>query len=703
MHTGRWLVHGLLALCTACSTGRFAGVKREATNSRRPATLQVPYVSQSLLLCGGAAIAMIERWWGRRGVHAEDFAGLVRRDEGGIRTTDMATAMAARAWSVRASAATAEQLQQSLADSMPVIALIRMSTNRYHYVVLLGMSNGRITFHDPAVAPYVTVDTAEFMRRWRGANRWALFARPAPTAPNASTISEPSTSSTPTPPPQRTTQTTLDSLPCTPWLDMAADAASAQRLNAADSLLQLAATHCPAEPLLLRELAGIRFRQGRTIETVQLAQAYVLRAPHDTLGWQLLASSRYLARDARGALQAWNSIGLPALDLVRIDGSSHTRFRVLHDAMSLRTGRELTPDRLALSRRRLSDIPSLAMSRVEYTAVEGAAVEVRATVLEHPVVTPLPQLLVGAALDAGIRRDASLSVHSPLGRGERWTAQWRWQNADPRVVLSLAIPARLGVPVIVRLQRSWETYRFAGREIDERRDASAINIAGWAHQGIEVLAGARIETWANRGNFIALSSGVGLHDERDRMALLAEVEHAAPLHASAAYDRLRIRTALTPPPDRWRTIWSFRLGADWTGAATPIGLQPIAGGDLARDIPLRAHPFIVSGVLPTARTARTVVHGGAAGDRDVLTRGPVTIGAGVFLDAARIMSSANVAMRAQTYVDGGAGLRIKVAGLTWAALRVDVARGLATDRRWGINAGLAPAWPIRLGRSRDGR
>ena len=436
---------------------------------------------------------------------------------------------------------------------------------------------------------------------------------------------------------------------------------------------------------------------------MQLAQAYVLRAPHDTLGWQLLASSRYLASDARGALQAWNSIGLPALDLVRIDGSSHTRFRVLYDAMSLRTGRELTSERLALSRRRLSDIPSLVMSRVEYTAVDGGAVEVRATVVEHPVVTPLPQLLVGAALDAGFRRDASLSVHSPLGRGERWTAQWRWQNADPRVVLSLAIPARLGVPVIVRLQRSWETYRFAGREIDERRDASTINIAGWAHPGIEMLAGARVETWAGRGSFIALSSGVGLHDERDRMALLAEVEHAAPLHASAAYDRLRVRTALTPPPDRWRTIWSFRLGADWNGAATPIGLQPIAGGDLARDIPLRAHPFIVSDVLPTARTARAVVHGGAAGDRDVLTRGPVTLGVGIFLDAAQLMSPASAAMRTQTFVDGGAGLRIKLAGMTWAALRVDVARGLATDRRWGINAGLAPAWPIRLGRSRDGR
>ena len=42
------------------------------------AALEVPYLPQSVLLCGGAALAMVERWWGRRGVYAEDFAGLVR-------------------------------------------------------------------------------------------------------------------------------------------------------------------------------------------------------------------------------------------------------------------------------------------------------------------------------------------------------------------------------------------------------------------------------------------------------------------------------------------------------------------------------------------------------------------------------------------------------------------------------------------------
>jgi len=690
MRTGRWLVHGLLAMSTACSTGHVTAGRHDAAPERRPGALQVPYVSQSVLLCGGAAIAMIERWWGRRGVYAEDFASLVRRDEGGIRTTDLARTMQARGWATQALSATAELLQQSLADSVPVIALIKVSANRYHYVVVLGMLDGRMTYHDPAVGPYVTSDSAEFMKRWSGANQWALFVRPAVRAGVAATVPQ-------------TPLSAGDSLPCRPWLDKAADAATANRLDDADALLRTATRECPEEPLVLRELAGVRFRQGRPADAVRLADEYARRAPGDSLGWQLLASSRYLTGDARGALQAWNMIGRPVVDLVRIDGTAHTRFRGLIDAIGVRPSSALTPDALGLARRRLADIPALTAARVAYTAVEGGVVEIRGAVVERPIVEPWPQLLVGAAVDAAIRRDASVSLDSPLGFGERWTAQWRWQNADPRVALGLAIPARIGIPTVVRVQRSWETYRFTLPSAEEQRNASTVSVAGWATPRVEGLAAGRIENWLGRGEFLALSAGVGLHDDFDRAAFLAEGEHARALGSTSSYDRIRARAAWTPPVDRWRNSWSFRLGADWSSNGTPLGLRPIAGGDLARDIPLRAHPFMVGGMLPTARTARTIAHGGVAADRDVTTRGPATIGVGFFVDGARLMSSGDGSGAARTYVDAGAGLRIGLAGTAWSALRIDVARGLTTERRWGINAGLAPRWPIRLGRSRDGR
>ena len=314
---------------------------------------------------------------------------------------------------------------------------------------------------------------------------------------------------------------------------------------------------------------------------------------------------------------------------------------------------------------------------------------VRAAVVERPRLEPLQLLLVGGALRAAVRQEATLAVSTPLGAGEVWSAQWRWESADPRLAFRLDIPARVGAPGIVRLERSWETYRFSAGTPDERRSASAVSVGGWLRPDFEEMAGARFERWSGHGDYLALTLGGALHKAQDRLALVAEGEHAIPLTGNAPYDRVRTRAAWTFPVDSWSNTWSLRLGADWTGAHTPRGLWPVAGGNLARDIPLRAHPFIVDGVLPTARTGQGVVSGGMAGDRPVATLGPVALGAGIFLDGANLSSVGDGSPGAQLYVDGGAGLRVGLAGGKGATLRVDVARGLVTDRRWGVTVGLA--------------
>ena len=337
--------------------------------------------------CGGAAVAMVERWWGRRGVYAEEFKALVRPDSGGILTTELLLATRARGWQADAIHGTPMLVQQSLRDSVPVIALIRVASNRFHYVVIVGWNADQVVFHDPAVRPFATLSAKQFLERWSGADRWAMIVRPG--APVATA-----------PVPRIDQPVVVDSLPCRPWLDQAADAAATNRLDDADRLLASAATACPAEPLILRELAGVRFRQGRHAEAVRLADEYLRHDPVDTLGWQLLATSRYLAGNASDALAAWNAIGRPTVDLVRIDGGQHIRFATMADAIAIRPGVLLTPARLALARRRIADIPALALARVSYAAVPGGMVEVRAAVVENPVLDPIPWLLVRGALHA---------------------------------------------------------------------------------------------------------------------------------------------------------------------------------------------------------------------------------------------------------------------------------------------------------------
>ncbi|MHB1329477.1 MAG: C39 family peptidase, partial [Gemmatimonadales bacterium] len=335
---------GLLAGVLLGPTGLGGASALAQSSASGPAALEVPYLAQTTLLCGGAAAAMVERWWGRRGVYAEDFSALVRVAEGGIRTTDLVSAVRARGWDASLLPGTPAAVQLQLRSGTPVVALIEVGPARYHYVVVLRWDNGQVLFHDPADAPSVSLDEADFLTRWAGADRWALVIRPG-------------SATSPAPPLAATAPIPVDPLPCHPWLDRAVDAAAADALDEAGRLLGEAARFCPTEPLVLREQAAIQFRRGDQTDAARLATEYLTRVPDDSLGWQLLATARYLSGDREGALDAWNEMNRPIVDLVRIDGLRRIRFGVTAAALALPHGVRLTRPRLALARRRAADVP----------------------------------------------------------------------------------------------------------------------------------------------------------------------------------------------------------------------------------------------------------------------------------------------------------------------------------------------------------
>ena len=694
MRTSHWLVSGLaLAICTSCTPVRRVLARPEPVRQASNSELRVPYVSQSELLCGGAAIAMIERWWGRRGVYAEEFASLVRRTDGGILTSDMAKVMRSRGWVTDALSTTAVVVRQSVKDGVPVIAMIQVGRKRYHYVVIVGWADDQVTYHDPAVSPSITIPATEFLRRWDGARRWAMFVRPAPAGARVAPKDSASRPAAPL-------TSTADSLPCRPALDDAADAASKNQLDDALRILTEARGSCPAEPLVVRELAGVKFRQGAHVEAARLAEEYTRLAPTDSLGWLLLASARYLADDRINALEAWNRVGRPQVDLLRIDGSRRVRFRAIADGTGIESGSILTPSRLRMAQRRIADIPALATSRITYDAVAGGVVEVNAAVVEKPLIDPLRQLLIVESSRALVARQIMLHASTPFGAGELWAVHWRWRSADPLLALQLDIPAHIIVPTIVRIERRWETFRFSDEVAEQRRSASTLSVGGWARPDLELRSGARAERWSEDGDYAALFAGGALHRDNDRLSLAAEAEHAIAVSGNDAYQRLSSRLAWVLPVDRHSNTWSMRVGGDWNSSTTPRGLWPLVGGGLMRAIPLRAHPAIIDNRLPSTRIGRLVVHGGIGADRPVTTIGRVALGAGIFMDGAHISSPVDGSQTSRLYLDAGSGLRASVVGLPWAAVRIDVARGLATDRRWGVSAAVSQSLPVRLGRPR---
>lgn len=629
---------------------------------------------------------MVERWWGRRGVYAEDFAGIVRKHERGIRTTDLADATRARGWQIQAFDGTTEEVQRLLGENIPVIVLIEVAPARYHYVVLLEWAGHRVVFHDPARGPSRTMEEARFLQQWRGGEQWAMVLRPVepvvrvPAAQRAAA--------------QRPLAT--DSMPCQPYLNEAIAAATDGRLDAASDRLADAARACPAEPLVLRELAAVRFKQRRLPEAIRLTDAYLVRSPDDALGWQLLAASRYLSGDRDGALSAWNHVGAPIIDLVRIDGVKAVRFRPLQDAIGLPDRSILAPGALALARRRLDDVPALRRSSITYQPVEGGRVEVRAAVSERPVLEPAWRLLGTGALRALTQQELRLTVASPSGGGELWNGTWRWEHAHPRLALSLDVPMLGGVASVEGIR---ERFRFALDTTatgvhDESRHAAGLGFGIWVTPSLRPSASLRLDQWSGARKYLAFSTGTAFRAAGDRFTLTGSFERGQALAQHSSYGRGGVRAMWTSSLGLQRASWSSRIGVDLVSHQAPLGLWPVASGDLTWAIPLRAHDRTTADLLPGATAGRSMIHGGLSGDQPVYRLGPFTLALGLFLDGAEILHPADGSSRDRLYLDAGGGLRVGLLDGQFGVLRIDLATGLL-DRNTALSIGMQQQWPPR--------
>src|SRR5438093_4537297 len=87
-------------------------------------SLNVPYLAQTEGLCGGAAAAMVFRYWGDAHADVQQFAPIVDRRTRGIRDGDLVAAIGARGWWTSRFDGTIERLDQSLRDGPPVIVLL---------------------------------------------------------------------------------------------------------------------------------------------------------------------------------------------------------------------------------------------------------------------------------------------------------------------------------------------------------------------------------------------------------------------------------------------------------------------------------------------------------------------------------------------------------------------------------------------------
>ncbi|HET9195651.1 MAG TPA: papain-like cysteine protease family protein [Vicinamibacterales bacterium] len=621
--------------------------------------LDVPFISQSEALCGGAAAAMVLRYWGERGLSAESFSHLVDRSAAGIRTDALVSELRSRGWMAAALAGSGEAIDAELRRGRPVLTLIEDRPGRFHYIVIVARTPDAVVFHDPARAPLRVVGREEFERRWQPAKRWMAVVVPGER--------------------ERETAAPVSALPSAEPCDalIAAGVARAQAGDLAAAEQHLTTALSCSGAAAMRELAGVRVLQRRWADVEALSSAATATDPGDAYGWRLLGTSRFVQNNRDGALAAWNRVSEPRLDLLSVAGLDRTRQRVVERLVDVKAGSVVTPNLLLRSERRLGELPAAVSTSLELRPAAGGLAELRATVNERPVFPADVWSYVALGAVAASRRELAAGTGSLTGGGERLKAEWRFWPGRPRLGVAVDAPAPWGGVWSVGGFGEHERFGDAGPP-DEERAGGFVEWSTWTNAVVKITAGAGVEDWDRLGTLGRSGAQVQMLTRGSRVNVRADGEMWA---GAASFSRVSVNIAAASSAARTGRVYLARGGA----AAGSANLPPLLwfGGDTGqtRETLLRAHPLVDDGRLRIEQMGRRFWHASVEAQQ-WWSAGIVRTGAAVFVDAARVGDRADDDARGD--VDAGVGVRLALPGAP-GTFRADVATGLRHGgTRWSF-------------------
>lgn len=567
----------------------------------------VPYVAQTPLLCGGAAAAMVQRHLGARGVHGRDFAYLVRPDEGGIRTSELVEALTGRGYPTRVTRDDPGAARAALEVGLAPILLLESAGPELHYVVLVGMDSARVWYHDPNWGPNRSLPVDELVDRWSHSGFWMATTHGAP--------------------------------------DVTARDIEAGR------------TSTPSEV----DSAMALLRAG-DFPAARDAVAPLRTTPHrDTtsevgrLAWRITATAHYLDGDEASAVRAWNHLGEPPVDLVRIDGLRHTRYHAARRRIGVDDGEVLRPHDLMLARRRLASLPSIGDSRVSIQPLGDGDVELRAAVVER---SRWPGgWESGAALGTALfLSEADVEVGPLFSGGDRWIARAAWHPARDLAVVEAAMPAP-PMPGIVTVGLDWRSEVHAALPDRQERLRGELALSEWVVPSVRVEGSAGVESWSDGPRRFSLGGQIHWVPWGDRLRV--DVGGARWTGDGSDFGRAQGSARVRLPLADHREA-RLRVGWSTVSESAPPLLRPGAGIGPFRDVLLRAHSVESEGSLGGPTLAPRLGHAGLE-LREYRRIGPVRVGGMVFADAVTVPGFEG-ALRSRGFVDVGLGAVLDMTG-----------------------------------------
>jgi tetratricopeptide (TPR) repeat protein len=636
-------------------------------------TLNVPFLPQTPALCGGAAVAMVFRYYGDRHADVQQFEPLVDRGAEGIASDVLVAAVRQRRWRAEPLAGSIDLLRERISAGTPLVLLVEDRPGRYHYVVAVGADEDAIVVHDPTWGPFRRHPLADLTRRWAAAKYWALLIEPDGATRETDTLAI--LKGSPYDQPTSAGAAAAPQTRCDQLLDQAVEEIGRSGLSAADTILARVIGECPRSAAPIAELAGIRFAQERWNDAEALAERAAALDQSYAYAWDVLGSARFVQDDAEGALDAWNEAGKPQIDSLVIDGLSRTRYALVAQFAGLEPNTLLTARAYRLAERRLRELPDQLAVRVGYTPEPDGYVTVRVALAERAA---RPQwLTVGA--HAAIGREVRASLPGWSGQGEVWSGAWRWWPRRPRVALDFTAPDVGFLRGVSRVSGAWERQTYtggagAGQPILETRSGGAFATADWLAPDFRYELAAGIDSWNDTRRTGSVRAALQRRFLGDRLALEASGEYFSPISEGPHFADASVGGAFRTSRRDAGLVHTIRGGFDTASTHAPLALWSGAGDGMARTHLLRAHPLLVDDIISGPAFGRSLLYVTAESTRWLAAPRLVRLGLAAFADAAEASRRLNDG--SMMHVDAGAGVRLRLPGAGRGMVRADYAIGL---------------------------